>query len=579
MKVGRNRPCPCGSGKKYKRCHGGHGPIPVTDPGLIKALDQSRQRFEAQEFIRQSQQGRGKPIIATKWNDHQVVAVGNKVMFSKTWKTFVDFLGHYIKDKLTGEWGNAEIAKPYAERHPIMQWYDGVCRLQQESIKTPGEPAAMEMKGVLACYFGLAYALYLIEHNVELQSRMIARLKDRSNFQGAYYELLVAHVLIAAGFELTLEDENDRNSMHCEFSAVSKDTGVKFTIEAKMRSVSGLLGKDHTDGTPEQKAGNPISHLATHLHAALRKPADGQRMIFIDLNAEMSPDIGEDDRPAFVDSVNRRLARYETLQLEQGKTAYVFVTNMTFHRHLLEKAQMLCIPGSVGIPDFNRSGSMALSEIYRRDQKHADAFRVGESVGDLLSLPTTFDGSMPAFTLKGERPPVQFGQKYNFEGTGPNGADLIGEVTDAIVDEGAREAIVAIYTDDKQAHILREPMSEAQFADYQAHKDAYFGRIKNVPKGIKTPYDMFLFFMQGCKETKRKNILEFLKRTEEQAQGQSDNDLRIEYCERMVAGGGFFKVTDGVITNEPATRSSASPSAEAPAPPPAGPHPLTPATA
>ncbi|MXX53755.1 MAG: hypothetical protein F4Z35_07495 [Dehalococcoidia bacterium] len=22
-KVGRNKPCPCGSGKKYKRCHGG----------------------------------------------------------------------------------------------------------------------------------------------------------------------------------------------------------------------------------------------------------------------------------------------------------------------------------------------------------------------------------------------------------------------------------------------------------------------------------------------------------------------------------------------------------------------------
>jgi preprotein translocase subunit SecA len=24
-KVGRNDPCPCGSGKKYKQCHGGTG--------------------------------------------------------------------------------------------------------------------------------------------------------------------------------------------------------------------------------------------------------------------------------------------------------------------------------------------------------------------------------------------------------------------------------------------------------------------------------------------------------------------------------------------------------------------------
>jgi preprotein translocase subunit SecA len=28
-KVGRNDPCPCGSGKKYKKCHGAHAPEPV----------------------------------------------------------------------------------------------------------------------------------------------------------------------------------------------------------------------------------------------------------------------------------------------------------------------------------------------------------------------------------------------------------------------------------------------------------------------------------------------------------------------------------------------------------------------
>ncbi|GGB73172.1 hypothetical protein [Blastomonas aquatica] len=528
----------------------------MTDPVLINALNQSREHFKAKEFIRQAQQGRGKPIIATKWNDHQVVAVGNKVMFSKSWKTFVDFLGHYLKDKLTPEWGNAEIAKPLAERHTIMQWYDAVCRLQQATITSPGEPTSMEMKGVLACYFGLAYSLYLIEHNVELQSRMIARLKDRSNFQGAYYELLVARVLIAAGFELTLEDENDRRSQHCEFGAISKDTGEKFTIEAKMRSISGILGKDHTDGTPEEKAGNPISHLATHLHAAMRKPADGQRMIFIDLNAEMAPDVSEENRPAFVDAVNKRLARYEHLQLENGKKAYVFVTNMTFHRHLLESAQMICIPGSVGIPDFNRSGAMKLSEMYLREKKHADAFRVVESMENLLSFPTTFDGSMPGFTLSGERPPVQIGQKYNFEGASPEGAGLVGEVTDAIVDENAKEVIVAIYTDDKQSYLLKESMTDAQLADYRAHKEAYFGKIKYVPKGIKTPYDMFQFFMQGQKDMKRETLLEFMKLTEGEARGRSDEDLLIEYCERLVAGSGLFKVVDGVLTNEPREKSS-----------------------
>lgn len=551
MKTGRNKPCPCGSGKKYKRCHGGIGPIPVTDPELIQALNRSRDRFEAQERIRQTQQGRGRPIIAAKTGEHQIVAVGKNVMFSKGWKTFIDFLSEYLKTKLTPEWGNAEIAKPLNERHTIMQWYDAVCRLQKESIKTPGEPTNMEVNGVLACYYGLAYALYLIEHNVELQSRIIARLKDRSNFQGAYYELMVARVLIAAGFELTLEDEADRKSQHCEFAAISRDSKQKYWIEAKMRSVAGLLGKNETDGAPAKAAENPISHLVKHLHAALRKPADDQRMVFIDLNTEMSAHTSDENRPAFLKTVNRRIAKYEREQLEEGKTAYVFVTNMTFHRDLMGLPQLVSIPTSVGIPDFNRSGQYRLSEIYRRDQKHADALRVGESMEKLLSFPTTFDGSLPGTTLNGEKPPVQIGETYSFESAGTDGSDLIGEVTDAIVDEAAKEVAIAIYTHDKRAYLLKQRMTEGQLVDYQENKDAYFGRVKYISKGIKTPYDMFLFFVQSQKGMKRAQLLERLKVTEGQAQGMSDEDLLVEYCERCVSCSGLFEVVDKVLTNKP----------------------------
>jgi hypothetical protein len=125
-------------------------------------------------------------------------------------------------------------------------------------------------------------------------------------------------------------------------------------------------------------------------------------MIFIDLNAEMGSGVSDENRPSFIETVNRRIAKYEKEQLEKDKSAYVFVTNMTFHRDLLGSPQMLAIPTSVGIPDFNRTGHYRLSEIYRRDQKHADAFRVGESMEKLLSFPTTFDGSLPGTSLNGE---------------------------------------------------------------------------------------------------------------------------------------------------------------------------------
>lgn len=79
-----------------------------------------------------------------------------------------------------GNWGNAEIAKPFAERHPLMQWYDAYCKYQQATIKTPGEVCNANVTGIVACYLGLAYSLYLLDHNVEIQERLIGRLKNRS---------------------------------------------------------------------------------------------------------------------------------------------------------------------------------------------------------------------------------------------------------------------------------------------------------------------------------------------------------------------------------------------------------------
>jgi len=88
-KIGRNEPCPCGSGLKYKKCHTSPGGPPAgkadsAAPNLQHVLEQMR----ASERIRQSQQGLGRPIIALKSGDRQIVAVGNKVYFSDKWKTF-----------------------------------------------------------------------------------------------------------------------------------------------------------------------------------------------------------------------------------------------------------------------------------------------------------------------------------------------------------------------------------------------------------------------------------------------------------------------------------------------------------
>ena len=75
---------------------------------------------------------------------------------------FPDFLAAYLKRILDPQWGNAELAKPFNERHPIIQWYHAFCLYQHETIKTSGVPATAEMNGVTACFLGMAYSLYLL---------------------------------------------------------------------------------------------------------------------------------------------------------------------------------------------------------------------------------------------------------------------------------------------------------------------------------------------------------------------------------------------------------------------------------
>src|ERR1700731_4650253 len=102
--IGRNQPCPCGNGKKYKRCHGAY--TAIASP------------------VREKQQGLGRPIVTAKLRHGQMVAVGNRVHLSPTWRTFHDFLRDHLFSLLGKEWLEAEQAKAPTERHRILQWFD-----------------------------------------------------------------------------------------------------------------------------------------------------------------------------------------------------------------------------------------------------------------------------------------------------------------------------------------------------------------------------------------------------------------------------------------------------------------------
>jgi SEC-C motif-containing protein len=107
-KVGRNTPCPCGSGKKFKHCHGGLSG-PADDAAKSGQLFGMPFQDPVAEAIRQAQQGKGRPIVSGVVGEHRVVAVGTEIHWSKKWKTFADFLTDYMKFKMGADWAKLEL--------------------------------------------------------------------------------------------------------------------------------------------------------------------------------------------------------------------------------------------------------------------------------------------------------------------------------------------------------------------------------------------------------------------------------------------------------------------------------------
>ena len=316
-KVGRNEPCPCGSGLKYKKCHCSRN----TDSSNITP------RLKLQEHMCQSQFGNTRPIISADFQGYKFVASGDRINYSKKWKTFHDFLFDYLRLTVGNEWGAGELQKHPSDRHPIIQWYISLCEYQKEHIKEPGKIHSGVCTGTVAAYLALSYDLYLIRHHSLLQERLVNRLKVMDQFQGARYEVYVIAVFIKAGFDIVFEDDTDRSRSHCEFTAIHKTTGKKYTIEAKSRHRPGLLGRP---GKP-QKPEHIRLRVGRLLRSALAKEAAEERIVFIDMN--MPPeDVGPFATSWFKPLMEEVIkVEKDSINGKEAPPAYLIMTNHPYH--------------------------------------------------------------------------------------------------------------------------------------------------------------------------------------------------------------------------------------------------------
>lgn len=516
-RLGRNDPCPCGSGKKLKRCHSAQPAAPPQLSPIPPEVSRLVEEHEARELQRQQQQGLGRPIISSDFRGYKTVAVGSAVHWGK-WKTFFDFLSDYIRSALGRSWGNAEIAKPLDERHPIMRWYDAVCHYQQTTIPEPGKVHTAPMTGATAAYFGLAYNLYLLAHNVELQRKLVARLKNPDQFQGAYYETLVAAWFILSGFELTLENESDVSDSHCEFSAKSKRTGAMYSVEAKSRGPN----KDHLD------AGSQLAR-------ALRKTAAHQRIVMIDVNVPNDP-----PRPAdgWLSEVMGALQRRETTLMVNGQPAppaFVVVTNHPYHYDLGGSITGIAVlAGGFKIPDLGLGDRLTtVREAFQTKRKYADIFALVDAVRN-YRIPSTFDGEVAEFAFGEAERKWKIGERYDLADTEPHS---VGVLTAATVSTAEKIVHLAFQLDDGRSIIMTAPMSDTEISAYNAHPETFFGLVRPVGKRLETPLELFEWLYESYRKTPRGRILGFVADWPDAGglSKLSDEELLRTYVDRIVS--------------------------------------------
>lgn len=508
-KVGRNDPCPCGSGKKYKKC--------CLDKETIKE-DFSLQiaKLQAQQKQIEKQQGLGRSIISIEHNGYRFVAVGNRMCYSKNWRTFHDFLFDNIKFVFGKEWGESELKKLFNDRHPVLQWQKIAHDYMQEHKGQEGQIHSTPITGAISALINLSYNLYLLAHNVKIQDYLIYRLKNKDLFNGALYETYVAGLFIVAGFSLELENENDSSSSHCEFTAVAKESGEKYSVEAKVRQ-------------PFKKDAG----VGNQLYEALKKEAKHKRIIFIDANV---PNLMEK-----VQNIIDELKEKETtltINKQPAPPAYVFITNHSYAYDLTGyKFERMGFAHGFKIDDFKVSTKFySIREVLEARKKHKDMDTLITSIKEHDEIPVTFDGEIPEFSFdeKVKKNRLLIGNRYIIPDG--QGNEVEGILMTATVSEKEKKIFGVYRLDNGQQIIYANPMSDEEVRAYKKYPDTFFGVPLNQTGEAKDPMELFDFFYNSYKQMPPARLLELMKNSSdiEALKKLSHEELLITYCERLV---------------------------------------------
>jgi len=290
MKVGRNDPCPCGSGKKFKRCHLASRrmvvprrlPISVPNPLPSELVKRAAGQFEKQrldEVKRVKTFGDVRPIMyVPTFHGARLVAVRDKIYQAPEKSTFTNFLFNHGLLILGDEWLEAQNQLQLAEQHPLFILHCQANAFVNAQPRQPEGQVSVVPNGPLSFCERFYYDLYTVADNNLLQEELLRRLRNRTEFQGAMHELFVEATCLRAGFDIVREQHLGPKPKNVEFIAVHKATRQHISVEAKSRHRSGVMGRPGVaDPRPDTRFGGLINN-------ATAKDPFNPLAVFVDTN-------------------------------------------------------------------------------------------------------------------------------------------------------------------------------------------------------------------------------------------------------------------------------------------------------
>ncbi|MFA6474227.1 MAG: SEC-C metal-binding domain-containing protein [Patescibacteria group bacterium] len=329
-KIGRNDPCHCGSGKKYKKCHHDADNNPPT-PEDFQAVKKYILDMQAEQSRLQAQ-GYFLPHVQSIFQGKRVRAVGSRLFHSlPIEQTFHEFLIDILAVTLGRAWIKDQLQLPSVQQHFITQCYIHFQAWKQKNAtaqNSENKKWSAIPDGWSRSLLSLAFDIYCLQHRAKLPVRLLNRLKDQNQYQGARYEVAIASLFTQLGFTIEFLDRSKPQTRHCEFIATHQERGIRVAVEAKSRHRPGVI---HTPGVmhEEQLIRGDVGRLIKS--AMTQNPGDMPFMIFIDINCILTPGLNFPDKPWFMDIRNNVEELGEHDEKNPASENALYITNFSFH--------------------------------------------------------------------------------------------------------------------------------------------------------------------------------------------------------------------------------------------------------